>query len=127
MSLFPTRIAARMTLGVLVLLLFTALAIFAVMTLGGKPRLVATGTAAAEQSVAALARQLTVQLSRIEGTTAAMAHLAEKMPGDEALAMSLLPNLVDSQGDEAIAGGGLWPEPGAFSAGVERRSFLLGT
>lgn len=124
MSLFPTRIAARMTLGVLVLLLFTALAIFAVMTLGGKPRLVATGTAAAEQSVAALARQLTVQLSRIEGTTAAMAHLAEKMPGDEALAMSLLPNLVDSQGDEAIAGGGLWPEPGAFSAGVERRSFF---
>ncbi|MDH2240608.1 methyl-accepting chemotaxis protein [Pseudomonas sp. GD03909] len=124
MSFLPTRIASRMTLGVLLLLLFTALAIFAVMTLGGKPRLVATGTAAAEQSVTALARQLTVQLSRIEGTTAAMAHLAETMPNEESLAMSVLPNLIDGKGDEAIAGGGLWPEPNAFAPGVERRSFF---
>ncbi len=124
MSFLPTRIASRMTLGVLVLLMFTALAIFAVMTLGGKPRLVATGTAAAEQSASALARQLALQLSRIEGTTAAMAHLAETMPADEALAMSVLPNLIDGQGDAAIAGGGLWPEPNAFEPGVERRSFF---
>jgi methyl-accepting chemotaxis protein len=42
-----------MTLGVLFLLLLTALAIFAVMTFGGKPKLVATGTAAAVQSASA--------------------------------------------------------------------------
>ncbi|MCQ4289347.1 methyl-accepting chemotaxis protein [Pseudomonas stutzeri] len=124
MSLLPTRIAPRMTLGVLVLLVLTALAIFGVMTLGGKPRLVATGTAAAEQSASALARQLALQLSRIEGTTAAMAHLAERMPNDEALVLSTLPNLIDSQGDAAIAGGGLWPEPNAFTPGIERRSFF---
>ncbi len=124
MSLLPTRIASRMTLGVLTLLLLTALAIFAVMTLGGKPRLVATGTAAAAQSASALARQLAIQLSRIEGTTAAMAHLAETMPNDVTLATSTLPNLIDGQGDAAIAGGGLWPEPNAFTPGVERRSFF---
>lgn len=71
MFCLPTRIASRMTLGVIVLLLLTALAIFAVMALGGKPRLVATGTAAAAQSASALARQLAIQLSRIEGTTTA--------------------------------------------------------
>jgi methyl-accepting chemotaxis protein len=124
MSFLPTRIASRMTLGVFALLILTALAIYAVMTLGGKPKLVAAGSAAAEQSASALARQLTIQLSRIEGTTAALAHLAETMPNDEALAMSVLPNLIDSQGDGAIAGGGLWPEPGAFASGVERRSFF---
>lgn len=124
MSFLPTRIAPRMTLGVLVLLVLTALAIFGVMTLGGKPRLVATGTAAAEQSASALARQLALQLSRIEGSTAAIAHLAEKMPNDEALVLSTLPNLIDGQGDAAIAGGGLWPEPNAFTPGIERRSFF---
>ncbi|WP_301361939.1 methyl-accepting chemotaxis protein [Stutzerimonas nitrititolerans] len=120
----PTRIASRMTLGVLLLLLLTALAIFAVMALGGKPRLVATGTAAAAQSASALARQLAIQLSRIEGTTTAMAHLAEAMPNDVTLADSTLPNLIDAQGDESIAGGGLWPEPNAFTPGIERRSFF---
>lgn len=124
MFTMPTRIASRMTLGVLLLLLLTALAIFAVMTLGGKPRLVATGTAAATQSASALARQLAIQLGRIEGTTAAVAHLAEAMPNDVALATSTLPNLIDAQGDEAIAGGGLWPEPNAFTPGEERRSFF---
>lgn len=124
MYLLPTRIASRMTLGVLFLLLLTALAIFAVMTFGGKPKLVATGTAAAVQSASALARQLAVQLSHIEGTTAAMAHLAERMPADEALASSIFPNLIDGQGDSAIAGGGLWPEPNAFTPGVARRSFF---
>lgn len=124
MPFLPTRIASRMTLGVIFLLILTALAIYAVMTLGGKPKLVAAGSAAAEQSASALARQLTIQLSRIEGTTAAMAHLAETMPNDEPLAMSVLPNLIDGQGDVAIAGGGLWPEPNAFTPGVARRSFF---
>lgn len=124
MSIIPTRIASRMTLGVLVLLVLTALAIYSVMALGGKPRLLAAGSAAAQQSTAALARQLALQLSRIEGTTAALAHLAEVMPNDETLARTTLPQVVDSQGDAAIAGGGLWPEPGAFTPGVERRSFF---
>lgn len=121
---FPTRIAPRMTLGSLLLLALTALAIFSVMTLRGKPQLVEAGTASAEQSAMAITRQLAVQLSLIEGTTAAMAHLAETLPKDEALVKAQLPNIVDSQGDASIAGGGLWPEPNAFAAGTERRSFF---
>ncbi|QSB18080.1 hypothetical protein JN403_15990 [Pseudomonas sp. 15A4] len=37
MSLIPRRIAGRMTLGILTLLILTAVAIFAVMTLGANP------------------------------------------------------------------------------------------
>ena len=124
MSLLPNRIAGRMTLGILSLLVLTALAIYGVMTIGGKPQLVAAGTDAAEQSASAISRQLALQLSRIEGTTAAMAHLAEALPHDENLVKSTLPQLIGSEGDTAIAGGGLWPEPNAFEAGVQRRSFF---
>ncbi|TWI58358.1 methyl-accepting chemotaxis protein [Pseudomonas duriflava] len=124
MNVLPTRIAQRMTLGILMLLMLTALSIYGVMALRGKPQLVEAGTVAAEQSATAIARQLELQLIRIEGTAAAMAHLAETLPRDEALIKSNLPNVINSQGDNAIAGGGIWPEPGAFTAGVERRSFF---
>jgi methyl-accepting chemotaxis protein len=124
MALLPTRIAARMTLGILALLVLTALAIYAVMAVGGKPRLIAAGTSAAEQSASAITRQLALQLNRIEGTTAALAHLAQSLPHDESLVKASLPGIIDSQGDGAIAGGGLWPEPGAFTPGVQRRSFF---
>ncbi|MBF8643853.1 methyl-accepting chemotaxis protein [Pseudomonas luteola] len=113
-----------MTLGILVLLTLTAMAIYSVMTFAGKPQLIASGTASAQQAASAIARQLALQLNRIEGTTAAMAHLAETLPRDEALVKLNFPNIIDSNGDAAIAGGGLWPEPNAFSADVERRSFF---
>ncbi len=124
MALFPTRIAGRMTFGILALLVLTAVAIYGVMAIAGKPRLVAAGTEAAEQSASAITRQLALQLNRIEGTTAAMAHLAQTLPHDLALVKANLPGIIDSQGDRAIAGGGLWPEPNAFTPGVARRSFF---
>ncbi|WP_242675294.1 methyl-accepting chemotaxis protein [Phytopseudomonas dryadis] len=113
-----------MTWGVLLLLSLTSLAVYSVMTLRGKPQLMAAGVTAAEQAAAALARQLALQLSEIQGTTAALAHLAEALPRDAQLVRDSLPGVIDSQGDQAIAGGGLWPEPGAFEAGVQRRSFF---
>nr|WP_040262681.1 methyl-accepting chemotaxis protein [Pseudomonas massiliensis] len=124
MALLPTRIAGRMTFGILALLVLTAVAIYGVMAIGGKPRLVAAGTEAAEQSASAITRQLALQLNRIEGTTAAMAHLVQTLPHDETLVKANLPGIIDSQGDRAIAGGGLWPEPNAFTPGVARRSFF---
>ncbi|QEU04766.1 methyl-accepting chemotaxis protein [Pseudomonas oryzihabitans] len=124
MTLIPTRIAGRMTLGVLCLLGLTAIGVYAVMAFGGKPQLVAAGTAAAEQSATAIARQLALQLARIEGTSVALADLGETLPHDEGLVKAVLPRLIDSHGDQAIAGGGLWPEPAAFTPGVDRRSFF---
>lgn len=124
MALLPVSVAKRMTWGVLLLLILTSLAVYSVMTLRGKPQLMAVGVTAAEQAAAALARQLALQLSEIQGTTAALAHLAEALPRDEQLVRDSLPGVIDSQGDQAIAGGGLWPEPGAFEPGVQRRSFF---
>ena len=124
MALLPVSVAKRMTVGVLLLLSLTALAVYSVMTLRGKPQLMAVGVTSAEQAAAALARQLALQLSEIQGTTAALAHLAEALPRDAALVRDTLPGVIDSQGNAAIAGGGLWPEPGAFESGVPLRSFF---
>jgi len=124
MALLPVSVAKRMTVGVLLLLSLTALAVYSVMTLRGKPQLMAVGITSAEQAAAALARQLALQLSEIQGTTAALAHLTEALPRDVALVRDTLPGVIDSQGNAAIAGGGIWPEPGAFESGVPLRSFF---
>lgn len=113
-----------MTLGCIVLLILTALAVFGVMALRGQPCVVAASGELIEQTGSAIVRQLALQLARIEGVTASLAHLAEVLPREEPLYLNNLPNLIDSQGDRAIAGGGLWPEPNAFSEGAVRRSFF---
>ncbi|OLU24451.1 chemotaxis protein [Pseudomonas sp. PA15(2017)] len=124
MALFPVAVGKRMTVGVLLLLSLTALAVYSVMALRGKPQLMAVGVTSAEQAAAALARQLALQLSEIQGTTAGLAHLAEALPRDAELVRGVLPGVIDSQGNAAIAGGGLWPEPGVFESGVALRSFF---
>ncbi|KAA0980988.1 methyl-accepting chemotaxis protein, partial [Pseudomonas sp. ANT_J12] len=120
----PVRLSQRLTLGCIVLLILTALAVFGVMALRGQPRVVAASGELIEQTGSAIVRQLALQLARIEGVTASLAHLAEVLPREEQLYLNNLPNLIDSQGDRAIAGGGVWPEPNAFSEGAVRRSFF---
>lgn len=124
MAFVPVRLSQRLTLGCIILLILTALAVFAVMALRGQPRVVAASGELIEQTGSAIVRQLALQLARIEGVTASLAHLAEVLPREEPLYLNSLPNLIDSQGDKAIAGGGVWPEPNAFSEGTARRSFF---
>lgn len=116
-------IVAAFDLGQYLLLILTALAVFAVMALRGQPRVVAASGELIEQTGSAIVRQLGLQLAGIEGVTASLAHLSEVLPLDETLYLNTLPNVIDNQGDKAIAGGGVWPEPNAFAEGVTRRSF----
>jgi len=122
-SLLPTKIMSRFSLGIAFILLITAAAIYAVMVLSGEPKLIHSNTLSAEQSATAIARQLSIKLGEIEGRVSALASLGATLPADVEQVKASLAPIIDSQGDAAIAGGGLWPEPNAFSAGVERRSF----
>ncbi|MBX9914540.1 MAG: methyl-accepting chemotaxis protein [Pseudomonadaceae bacterium] len=124
MALIPVRLSQRLTLGSCTLLVLTAAAVFAVMTWRGQPLIVAASSELIEQTGGAIVRQLGLQLAGIEGLTASMASLAEVLPREEALYKSSLPNLINNSGNSAIAGGGVWPEPNAFSADVSRRSFF---
>jgi methyl-accepting chemotaxis protein len=124
MALIPVRLSQRLTLGSCALLALTTAAVFAVMTWRGQPLIVAASAELIEQTGGAIVRQLGLQLAGIEGLTASMANLAEVLPREDSLYKSTLPNLINNSGNAAIAGGGVWPEPNAFSAGVSRRSFF---
>ncbi|MBS0042363.1 methyl-accepting chemotaxis protein [Shewanella sp. M16] len=122
--LLPTRISQRLTMGSVVLLLLTGLAVFGVMSLRGQPRVVAASQELIEQTGSSIVRQLALKLASIEGITLSLAHLAEVLPHEQALYLNSLPNLIDNNGDLTIAGGGIWPEPDKFVAGGIRHSFF---
>ena len=123
MGLMPVKIMSRLSLAMASIVVVSAAAIYAVMVVSGEPKLIASNTQSAQQSASSIARQLTIKLSEIEGRVAAMASLGATLPADPELVKTTLSRIIDSQGDTSVAGGGLWPEPDAFTQGVARRSF----
>lgn len=124
MAWYPTRISTRLTIGGILLLAVTTLVIVAIMLWRGQPRVVEINTALIEETGQGLTRQLSTVLSRIEGETVSLSRLAEVLPNDESLYQRVVPHLIGESKDSIITGGGIWPEPGAFTAGVEKRSFF---
>ncbi|NWA28170.1 methyl-accepting chemotaxis protein [Pseudomonas gingeri] len=122
MDFVPKTIIARFTLSLGFILLVIATLICSVIIFRGEPKLVTAQVQASEQSALAISRQLSIKLSEIEGRTAAIADLGSSLPLDEALAKSTLIKIIDGDGDVAVAGGGLWPEPNAFTPGIELNS-----
>ncbi|EPC0891834.1 methyl-accepting chemotaxis protein [Citrobacter freundii] len=124
MAWYPTRISTRLTIGGILLLAVTTIVIVVIMLWRGQPRVVEINTALIEETGQGLTRQLSTVLSRIEGETVSMSRLAEVLPNDESLYQSVVPHLIGEGKDSIITGGGIWPEPDAFTAGVEKRSFF---
>ncbi|MFB0539536.1 methyl-accepting chemotaxis protein [Citrobacter portucalensis] len=124
MAWYPTRISTRLTIGGILLLAVTSLVIVVIMLWRGQPRVVEINTALIEETGQGLTRQLSTVLSRIEGETVSLSRLAEVLPNDESLYQSVVPHLIGEGKDSIITGGGIWPEPDTFTAGVEKRSFF---
>ncbi|HDG9184457.1 TPA: HAMP domain-containing protein [Citrobacter freundii] len=124
MAWYPTRISTRLTIGGILLLAVTTIVIVVIMLWRGQPRVVEINTALIEETGQGLTRQLSTVLSRIEGETVSLSRLAEVLPNDESLYQSVVPHLIGEGKDSIITGGGIWPEPDAFTAGVEKRSFF---
>ncbi|HIB8997507.1 TPA: methyl-accepting chemotaxis protein [Citrobacter freundii] len=124
MACYPTRISTRLTIGGILLLAVTTIVIVVIMLWRGQLRVVEINTALIEETGQGLTRQLSTVLSRIEGETVSMSRLAEVLPNDESLYQSVVPHLIGEGKDSIITGGGIWPEPDAFTAGVEKRSFF---
>ena len=121
---YPSRISTRLTLGGIALLAVTTLVIVVIMLWRGQPRVVEVNTALIEETGHGLKRQLSSVLSRIEGETVSLSRLAEVLPNDEALYRAVVPHLLGEQNNSIITGGGIWPEPDAFTPGVAQRSFF---
>ncbi|NIH16904.1 methyl-accepting chemotaxis protein [Morganella morganii] len=122
MSWYPSRISTRLTIGGILLLAVTTAIIIVVMLWRGQPRVVEINTALIEETGRGLTSRVSIILSQTDGKTVSLARLAEVLPNDEALYRYIPPNLIES--NSLITGGGIWPEPGAFTPGVEKRSFF---
>lgn len=122
MSWYPSRISTRLTIGGILLLAVTTAIIIVVMLWRGQPRVVEINTALIEETGRGLTSRVSIILSQTDGKTVSLARLAEVLPNDEALYRYIPPNLIES--NSLITGGGIWPEPDAFTPGVEKRSFF---
>lgn len=120
----PARLSGKLLFGGVFMLLLTMLIVYFAISLRGQPRVVATSNSLIQQTGENIVGQLNQQLMRIEGEVVSMARVAEVLPHQPELFQSVLPQMIDSQGDKSIAGGGVWPEPNAFTEGVARRSFF---
>lgn len=118
------KISRQLTLSAVVLTLLMAVSIYGVMAWRGQPLVIDASQSLIERTGGSIVNALNGQLARVEGNTSSLAALAESLPQDEAIYQQALPNVVDDNGNMTIAGGGIWPEPGAFSPGVERFSFF---
>lgn len=124
MSWVPVRLSGKLTSGGVFMLLLTCVIVYLAISLRGQPRVIDASNSLIQQTGENIVGQLNQQLIRIEGEGVSLARLAEVLPHDDVLVKQVLPQIIDSKGDKSIAGGGIWPEPGAFSEGVARRSFF---
>ena len=67
---------------------------------------------------------LAIRLREISALTLTAAQLSLQLPKQDGVLRSILPALIDFNGDQGVAGGGLWAEPGAFDPGATKKSFF---
>ncbi|MDJ0841525.1 MAG: ATP-binding protein [Acidobacteriota bacterium] len=81
----------------------------------------------AQQLGQRLAAELETRLADAEARVTGMARLAAALPKDDNVFRSIVPQILGADDpDSLIAGGGIWPEPGAFRQGSDRFSFFWG-
>ncbi len=117
----------KLTLGILLGLIGLIGVVLGVIYWRGYALLAERERIVAASAAHRLAGEIGQQLALAEGLTAAMANLGESLPHDAQLWRSVVPHVLDlKQRSQLIAGGGLWPEPNAFTEGVRRASFFWG-
>ena len=117
-------IRQKIGLGLIAILILAMALIYVVMESKVKADLIAERQAQMDVNQASMLDLLGAKLDEVQLMTSTLALTATNLPKDEALYQRVFPPIIDNHGDESIAGGGIWPEPNAFTPGVERRSFF---
>lgn len=131
-SLFPAHVkwykslAFLGVLGLTLIPLWDMGGIFAVMQTIGKKLVLEESSRLIEQTGNNVVQDIVTRSRQIEGLCRGLSSASESLPLDEGLFRSTIPIMIDFKGDPGVAGGGIWPEPGAFRPGVDRRSFFWG-
>jgi methyl-accepting chemotaxis protein len=120
------RIRKKIGFGFAAIVVLALVVIYAVVEGKVKPDLILESQEQISVNQGSLSDLLSAKLDQVQLLTSSLALASSTLPKDEALFKRVFPSIIDNHGDEAIAGGGIWPEPNSFDAGVERRSFFWG-
>ncbi len=113
-------------LGVILVPLWDMGGIFLIMNSRGRDAVLKESSRLMEEVGNNVVSNLGERSQQVEALCRSLANAAENMPRDPGLVMKVFPGMIHFHGDLAVAGGGIWPEPGAFTPGVVRRSFFWG-
>ncbi|MCC7290937.1 MAG: response regulator [Phycisphaerales bacterium] len=117
----------RVSFGLVALLGGVILSISLVLWTTGRSRILEESFRLYEQAGGKMVAELRTRMAGAESLVTALADIGQTLERDETIFKTVLPRVIAGGGDERfIAGGGVWPEPGAFAPGVERRSFFWG-
>ncbi|MCH2204562.1 MAG: ATP-binding protein [Lentisphaerales bacterium] len=70
--------------------------------------------------------EISNRVAQTESLTKSIARLAESLDKKPEIYMNNFPGIIDFQGLDTIAGGGIWPEPHQFVSDRKRSSFFWG-
>ncbi len=114
------------TLGSVLLLLWLVFGIVLVMKTKGQQMVLAESSRLTEQTGNNAVSHLQARSQEIAALARSLGAIAETLPKSEKTFKQIIPEIINFQGDRAVAGGGIWPEPHAFDPKLARRSFFWG-
>ncbi|GGY32971.1 methyl-accepting chemotaxis protein [Bacterioplanes sanyensis] len=106
------------------LLLAATVSIYFVTSQVAQPRLYQQAREGAENRVQGMVAEVNAVLASAGALTRNMASLAQTLPLEEQQFKTHIRDLVHHFGDDSIAGGGIWPEPGQLIPGQQRASLF---
>jgi signal transduction histidine kinase/DNA-binding response OmpR family regulator len=88
--------------------------------------LIEQGHAYTQQLGNRIVAELGQRITMTEAMTKSLARLGENLEKKDEIFKRVIPQVLDFQGDDRIAGGGIWPEPYAYDPKLQRKSFFWG-
>jgi diguanylate cyclase (GGDEF)-like protein len=124
---YKNTILFKFSLGLSMLFLVMITATYMVVDLVAKDYLVNKNKELIDEIGSHIVSEISQHISIAETLTRNLAAVAETLPKDPQLFHTVIPKMLDiKENKNLIAGGGVWPEPQKFTAGLERRSFFWG-
>ena len=123
-SRWRKKLAFRVLTGLGALLLWVLVGVWLIMQTKGRELVMEESRKLIEETGRNAVSRLEIRLREIAALTISAGRASLSLPRETTAIEAFLPGLVDYGGDAGVAGGGYWPEPGAFAPGVERRAFF---
>ena len=124
---FVQRLSFKMGLGVVLFIILVMAANYYVLQTRGREVIVEQADKLNQKIGQTITLKLRERLAATESLTTALANLGIALQKNTTEFHQVIPFLIAQAGmEQLIAGGGIWPEPGAFIKGVDRQSFFWG-